>query len=67
MSRGFHSETVFVAEELDAEQSAPVLQKYMKSEPITRKFFQATVGSPLQEFAAEAHRHPVFRVLEPGN
>ena len=67
LSRGFHSETVIVVEELGPDQSAPVLQKYMRAEPITRRFFKAAVGSPLPEFAAEAGLHPVFRIIGPGD
>ena len=32
----------------------------------SRRFFAAQPESPLEEFAAEAHRHPVFRVMPQG-
>ncbi|CAN5318783.1 nitroreductase family deazaflavin-dependent oxidoreductase [soil metagenome] len=49
-------------EEVDAETAAPVLQEYLRKTPITRPFFDSRPGSPLRDFAAEARRHPVFRL-----
>ena len=63
LSRGRRSEVVTIEEELDPLQSAPVLQRYMAEEPITRKFFDATPDSQLEDFIEEASRHPVFRIL----
>ena len=40
---------------------------YLNEEPITRRFFDAKPGSPVEAFAAEAHRHPVFRIMQPGS
>jgi hypothetical protein len=34
--------------------------------PVVRPFFDVTPGSPLDEFVAEAPRHPVFRLTEHG-
>jgi hypothetical protein len=39
-----------------------VLRRYIMKQPITRKFFQVTPASPIEEFVAEAPRHPVFRI-----
>ena len=64
LQRGARTEIVAVNEEPDPGLCAPVLKRYLKQEPITRRFFDAKPGSPLKEFAAEAHRHPVFRILE---
>ena len=63
LSRGRHSEEVIVEEEHDQTRCAPVLKLYIDQEPITRRFFDAKRGAPDEAFAAEAHRHPVFRVL----
>ena len=63
LRRGRRSEAVAVIEELDPVQSAPILKRYSKEEPITRKFFDATPDSPLEDFIKEAPRHPVFRIL----
>ena len=64
LRRGRRSEVVTVEEELDPLQSAPVLQRYIAEEPVTRKFFGVTLKSPLEDFIAEAPRHPVFRIVD---
>jgi hypothetical protein len=61
LSRRHHTETVSLVE-LNALDSAPVLQAYIKKVPITRPFFDVRPDSPLDEFAAEAPRHPVFLI-----
>jgi deazaflavin-dependent oxidoreductase (nitroreductase family) len=50
-------------EEVGPEQAAPVLQAYLRSTPVTAPFFDAKRSAPLEEFADEAHRHPVFRLV----
>jgi deazaflavin-dependent oxidoreductase (nitroreductase family) len=50
-------------EKVDAQTAAPVLREYLRKTPVTRSFFDARKDSPLEEFAAEAPRHPVFRIL----
>ena len=50
-------------EEVDAQTAAPVLREYLRKTPVTRSFFDARKNAPLEEFAAEAPRHPVFRIL----
>jgi deazaflavin-dependent oxidoreductase (nitroreductase family) len=65
LSRGRRSETAVVAE-LGPAQSAPVLRQYVREVPITRRFFDAGPDAPLEAFAAEASRHPVFRIM-PGS
>jgi deazaflavin-dependent oxidoreductase (nitroreductase family) len=59
LSRGRHTETVAIVE-LGPAESAPVLKRYVTEVPITRPFFEARPNSPLEAFAAEAPRHPVF-------
>jgi len=63
LSRGGHSEVLTVEEEHDPTRCASVLKFYLDQEPITRRFFDAKRGAPNEAFAAEAHRHPVFRIL----
>jgi deazaflavin-dependent oxidoreductase (nitroreductase family) len=62
LSRGRRRETVTLTE-LDAGRSAPVLQQYVREVPITRPFFDAGPEAPVEAFAAEAARHPVFRII----
>jgi deazaflavin-dependent oxidoreductase (nitroreductase family) len=50
-------------EEVDARTAAPVLREYLRKTPVTRSFFDADKDSPLEDFAAEASRHPVFRII----
>ena len=49
-------------EEADPQTAAPVLREYLRKTPVTMPFFAAKRNAPLAEFAAEAHRHPVFRL-----
>jgi hypothetical protein len=44
---------------------APVLRRYIADVPITRPYFDASADSPLEAIAAEAGRHPVFRLVPP--
>lgn len=64
LSRGRRSETV-VIEEMGPAESAPVLQRYVAEVPIVRPFFDVTPDSSPEAFAAEAPRHPVFRIIGP--
>lgn len=50
-------------EEVDPETAAPVLREYLRSTPIVKDFFDVKKSSSLAEFAAEAPRHPVFRLV----
>ena len=50
-------------EELGPEQAAPVLREYLRSTPIVKAYFDASAEDPDEAFAAEAPRHPVFRLL----
>jgi deazaflavin-dependent oxidoreductase (nitroreductase family) len=61
LSRGGRSETVKVSE-VEPDERAPVLRRYVAEVPITRPFFDASPGSDLALFRAEAPRHPVFRI-----
>src|SRR5262249_65717 len=62
VSRGRRIESV-VLFALDPEEAGPVLKRYVTEVPITRPYFDATPASNLTAFAAEASRHPVFRIV----
>jgi deazaflavin-dependent oxidoreductase (nitroreductase family) len=51
-------------EEVDASEAAPVLREYLRSTPVVKAYFDAAKDAPLEDFAAEAARHPVFRLAE---
>jgi deazaflavin-dependent oxidoreductase (nitroreductase family) len=65
LSRGRQRGTVTLTE-LGVDEAAPVLRQYAREVPITRPFFDAAPESPVEVFAAEAARHPVFRI-NPGS
>jgi deazaflavin-dependent oxidoreductase (nitroreductase family) len=62
LSRGGKVETVGI-EELGPKDAAPILKQYLTDVPITRPFFDVTANADLEAFAAEAPRHPVFRIV----
>ena len=51
-------------DELAPEEAAPVLREYLRTTPVVKRFFEADRDDPLEAFAAEAPRHPVFRLLD---
>ena len=61
LKRGRKSEVVTLSE-VDSATAAPVLKQYLRTTPITKAYFDATADSPLEAFAAEAPKHPVFRL-----
>lgn len=61
LRRGQRCETVKIVE-LAPEDAAPVLKKYINRIPIVRPFFDVKPESDLQDFVAEAPKHPVFRI-----
>jgi deazaflavin-dependent oxidoreductase (nitroreductase family) len=61
LSRGRSHERLAVAL-VDAEEAGPVLRAYLRQNRVTRSFFSAAPGDPVQAFVAEAARHPVFRL-----
>ena len=62
LQRGRKVETVRLVE-VAGQNSALVLKKYLALEPFTWPYFTARPDSPLEEFQAEADRHPVFLLL----
>jgi deazaflavin-dependent oxidoreductase (nitroreductase family) len=61
LRRGRHAETLAVTE-LQAEESGPILKRYVREQRVVRPWFDAGPGDPPEAFAAEAARHPVFRL-----
>jgi deazaflavin-dependent oxidoreductase (nitroreductase family) len=51
-------------EEVGPEEAAPVLRRYLRGTPIVKPYFDVARNAPLEAFAAEAARHPVFRLLD---
>lgn len=49
--------------ECGPDEAAPVLKAYARAEPVTRPYFDARPADPPAAFAAEAGRHPVFRLV----
>ena len=50
-------------EETTGEQAVRVLRRYYERTPFTRRFFDVDLDAPDESWAAEAPRHPVFRLL----
>ena len=65
LERGRRAETLRLAE-LGPQDSARILQRYVREVPITRPYFDVRPDSSLDAFAAEAPRHPVFELLAGG-
>ena len=61
LGRGRHHDQVEISE-VGPQESAPVLREYLRRVRTVRPFFDASQDSPLEAFAAEADRHPVFRI-----
>jgi deazaflavin-dependent oxidoreductase (nitroreductase family) len=61
LRRGGAVETVGITE-VGPGEAAPVLKEYVGKVMIVRPYFDAKPGAPEEDFAAEASRHPVFRL-----
>ena len=62
LRRGRRRERLAV-EEVPSAARAAVLRAYLDRNPSTGDLFAAGRGAPLADFAAEAERHPVFRLV----
>lgn len=49
--------------EVPPEEAGPVLKDYVKLARPTRPYFDAAPDSSVEEFVAEANRHPVFELI----
>jgi deazaflavin-dependent oxidoreductase (nitroreductase family) len=53
----------YIIREIPPGQAASVLKRYVRLAWSARPYFQATKDSPVEDFAAEADRHPVFELI----
>lgn len=53
----------FMVRQASAEEAGPVLKRYAAAEVGTREYFAADTDDPVEAFAAEADRHPVFELI----
>jgi deazaflavin-dependent oxidoreductase (nitroreductase family) len=51
-------------EEVPSDERAPILHEYVRTIRANREFFDAGPEDPVEAFAAEAARHPVFRLVD---
>ncbi len=56
--------TRYRIEEVRGQEAAPILRQYLRSTPIVKPYFDLDADAPLEAFATEAGRHPVFRLLD---
>jgi len=54
----------YLIREVPAAEAGPVLKSYVQVASATRSYFEADRKSPVLEFTAEAHHHPVFELTE---
>jgi deazaflavin-dependent oxidoreductase (nitroreductase family) len=57
----------YAIREVPPEEAGPVLKDYIRIAPATRRYFQAAKDSPVEDFVAEAGRHPVFELTPAGD
>ena len=57
----------YAIREASAVEAGPVLQRYVGLATATRKYFQADKDAPVEQFVAEANRHPVFELIPIGS
>jgi hypothetical protein len=57
----------YATREASADEAGPVLKRYVAIATKTRAQFEATPDSPVEDFVAEADRHPVFELVAVGS
>jgi deazaflavin-dependent oxidoreductase (nitroreductase family) len=57
----------YTIREVSAVEAGPVLQRYVAVATATREYFHAGKDAPVDQFVAEADRHPVFELLPIGS
>ncbi len=57
----------YTIRELPAAEAGSVLKRYIRVAPATRPYFEATKDSLVEDFIAEADRHPVFELTPTTN
>jgi hypothetical protein len=53
----------YATREVSGDEAGPVLKRYVAIATKTRVRFKATQDSPVEDFVAEADRHPVFELV----
>jgi hypothetical protein len=53
----------YTVREVSAQEAGPVLKEYVRVATATRPYFQASKNARVEEFIAEADRHPVFELI----
>ena len=56
----------YATREAATDEAGPVLKRYVTIATKTRPQFTATKDSPVEDFVAEAARHPVFELVAVG-
>jgi deazaflavin-dependent oxidoreductase (nitroreductase family) len=56
----------YLVREVPAGEAGPVLKRYVAVATATRPYFAADKDAPVEDFVAEADRHPVFELLPVG-
>jgi deazaflavin-dependent oxidoreductase (nitroreductase family) len=57
----------YTIREATAVEAGPVLKRYVAVATATRKYFQADKDATVEQFVAEANRHPVFELIPIGS
>jgi deazaflavin-dependent oxidoreductase (nitroreductase family) len=57
----------YAIREASAVEAGPVLRRCVAVATATRKYFQADKNAPVEQFVAEANRHPVFELIRIGS
>lgn len=53
----------YAIREASAAEAGPVLKRYLALATATREYFDADQKAPVEQFVAEADRHPVFELI----
>ena len=53
----------YAIQEVAPGETGPILKRYVRIAPASRRYFLATKDSPAEDFIAEADRHPVFELM----
>jgi deazaflavin-dependent oxidoreductase (nitroreductase family) len=53
----------YTVREVSAQEAGPVLKEYVRIARAARPYFQASKDAPVDDFVAEADRHPVFELI----
>ena len=57
----------YAIREASVVEAGPVLKRYVGVATATREYFRADKNAPVEQFVAEASRHPVFELIPIGS